>query len=133
MALLIFVIFFLNLVASKFYWYSLLWWFDMPMHFLGGVWLGLASVWFYFFGRKHKPMPEINVSRIVKISIISSFVIGLGWELYEYIVQIIVPIANIASPLDSVSDLFFDIAGGAVAAIYLLTQISFGEKSKSDI
>ena len=105
----------------------------MPMHFLGGVWLGLASVWFYFFGRKHKPMPEINVSRIVKISIISSFVIGFGWEIYEYIVQMLVPAANIASPLDSVSDLFFDTAGGAAAAIYLLSQISFGENSKSDI
>jgi hypothetical protein len=43
------------------------------------------------------------------------------------------PAANIASPLDSVSDLFFDTAGGAAAAIYLLSQISFGENSKSDI
>ena len=27
----------INLPATFFYWYSLVWWFDMSMHFLGGV------------------------------------------------------------------------------------------------
>jgi hypothetical protein len=131
-ALLIFIIFGVNVIAGKFYWYSTIWWFDMPMHFLGGIWLGLASVWVYFFRRKGD-MPRITVSKIVRIALVTSLVVGFGWELYEYAVQMIIPGAEIASPLDSLSDLFFDTAGGLVAALYIVSHISFTEKEQSTI
>ena len=41
---LIFVIFFINYLAMTFHWYSSIWWFDMPMHFMGGLWLGLIFI-----------------------------------------------------------------------------------------
>jgi hypothetical protein len=34
---LILFIFIFNLGAMKLYWYQSIWWFDMPMHFIGGV------------------------------------------------------------------------------------------------
>ena len=35
-AYLIATLFLLNYAATKLYWYSSIWWFDMPMHLLGG-------------------------------------------------------------------------------------------------
>jgi hypothetical protein len=78
-------------------------------------------------------MPRITVSKIVRIALVTSLVVGFGWELYEYAVQMIIPGAEIASPLDSLSDLFFDTAGGLVAALYIVSHISFTEKEQSTI
>ena len=45
MTLMVFFIFVINFLAMKFYWYSSLWWFDMPMHFLGGFFLGMLGIY----------------------------------------------------------------------------------------
>ena len=47
LVLFIFLIFLLNYLAMKFYWYSSIWYLDMPMHFLGGAWLGLAYIYLF--------------------------------------------------------------------------------------
>lgn len=39
--ILILFIWLINTVASSFYWYSAMWWFDIPMHILGGLFLAL--------------------------------------------------------------------------------------------
>src|SRR3989344_6115892 len=50
---LIFFIFIVHFFANKFYWYSSIWYFDIIMHFLGGLWVGLFFIWF-----KKKPDPK---------------------------------------------------------------------------
>ena len=106
----------LNFFAHKFYWYFSIWWSDMPMHFLGGLWLGL--VFFYLF------LPEnLSLKLIFKVSLFI-LIIGIGWEIFEilfinYINQ------NPFNILDTISDLFFDLTGGLFAILYFYKKIMF--------
>lgn len=129
-ALLIVFIFLLNMAAGAFYWYSLIWWFDMPMHFLGGLWLSLAGLWFYYFFLKPSPTRPLTVARVIAVGILSGIVLGIGWEFLEYAIQAAVPGAAIASPLDSLSDLFFDTAGAVCGVIYMLRHSYPGENNE---
>ena len=118
---LIFFISFLNLIILKFHWYFSIWWSDMPMHFLGGFWLGLVFLWFL------KPK-DITFDAIVKI-ILGVLFISLLWEVFE----IVVNRATIQDPfnlLDTLSDIFFDLAGAFSAIFYFAKRIMLKENFK---
>ena len=100
---LIFFIFLLNYLAMKFYWYSSIWYLDMPMHFLGGVWLGLIFIWFF-------KLNEIRIKVILKI-ILCVLLVGILWEFFENIVNSYTT-QNIFNVLDTISDILFDLSGG---------------------
>ncbi len=96
-------IFFLNSLALLFYWYTSVWYLDMLMHFLGGVWVGIFAV--YLFSRG-------NLSSLsVWVVLLVVFLIGAGWEVFEILVERYITY-NPLNILDSMSDLFFDLAGG---------------------
>lgn len=110
---LIFLIFLLNYLAMHFYWYSSIWYLDMFMHFLGGFWLGLIVIYFVSFKNETKYIFSL-------LFIVLS--IGLGWEVFEILVSRFIT----ESPfnlLDTISDLFFDIAGGAFSILYFSKRI----------
>ena len=107
---LIFLIFLVNFFANKFYWYSSIWYFDMIMHFLGGFWVGLA--YFYIF------LLQNMSSRLIFKILFSVLIIGVGWEVYEILVNDILA-QNPFNYIDTVSDLFFDLFGGLCAILYL--------------
>lgn len=109
MMYLVVLIFFLNLLALKLHWYSLIWYFDMFMHFLGGFWLGLVSLWLFGWG---------SFSRGLALkTLVFVLIIGLGWEFFEILAynQIVKESLDI---LDTVSDLLFDLMGGMAALIW---------------
>lgn len=107
---LIFFIFLLNMAAGEFHWYSSLWWFDMPMHFLGGVFLGLGLVW--LLRLEKKPFP-----RAFWIILLGVLALGVAWELFELVFDNYVA----GMPflwLDTLSDLSYDLAGGLFAYFF---------------
>ena len=110
---LIFFIFFLNYLAMKFYWYSSIWYFDMVMHFLGGIWLGLALIWFFKIG-------EISFKSIFYL-ILGVLLIGVLWEIFEIIIDETIT-GNSFNILDTISDILFDLAGGSLALLYFLKK-----------
>ena len=118
---LIFFILALNILAHQFYWYSSLWWFDMPMHFMGGLWLGLAWLWLL-------APQDISFKSILKIILLVLF-IGVLWEVFEVIVDKLIS-HNRFNTLDTLSAIFFDLAGGTFAIFYYIKKIMFTEKSK---
>ncbi len=109
MTFMVFFIFIVNFLAMKFYWYSSLWWFDMPMHFLGGFFLGMLGI--YILSLK-----DFNFSEFLKIFLFV-LVIGIGWEVFEVLVNQISH--NPFYILDTISDIFFDVSGGLSAILYL--------------
>ncbi|MBP6883669.1 MAG: hypothetical protein KBC06_00315 [Candidatus Pacebacteria bacterium] len=112
-ALVVFI-FLLNTIASKFYWYSSIWWFDMPMHFMGGLFLGLLFI--YLFSSK-----DVAKTEVLKI-LFWVLLFGIFWEFFElYFVNHIAD--NPFNLLDTSSDIFFDLAGGCVALVYLSNKI----------
>ena len=126
-------IFLLNIFAMQRSWYFFVWWFDMPMHFLGGMWIGLMSAWMYFLGPFKKDSRVMSVAQVVCVALLSVFVVGVLWEGYEYFVQISIPGATVGNLFDSISDLFFDMAGASASAIYLISHISFVKEGESTI
>jgi len=114
LALLILFIFVLNFIATKLYWYSSIWWFDMPMHFLGGFWIGLALLWLL-------PIDEPSVKQVFKI-MFGVLLIGTAWELFEIVVNNIFA-QNPFDLIDTTSDILFDVSGGFASIVYFCSRI----------
>jgi hypothetical protein len=111
-------LFILNELATFFSWYSLAWWFDMPMHFLGGV-----SV-FYIAAIAWLPaLKRVPLWRYMYESIITAVLFGVLWEALELFLSV-----HFGSPqfilLDSMSDVVFDLAGACFAAYMLVPVLS---------
>lgn len=79
---LIAVIAILHRVALELYLYWTLWWFDILMHFLGGLWVGLSVLWLVFLSGYIKRIPFGRVQALV-ITIVSVFVVATSWEVFE--------------------------------------------------
>ncbi len=109
-AYLIFAIFLMHFLATKFYWYFSISYLDMFMHFLGGFWIGL--LYFYLFPLKENY--RISFFRIL----IFVLGVGIGWEVFEMFVNDVVA-RNSFDYLDTLSDLFFDLFGGLCAILYI--------------
>lgn len=113
---LMFFIFLVNFFALKFYWYSLIWYLDIMMHFLGGFWIGLFFLYIFSRGKQL----SFNLNLLFKL-LLMGFLIGLLWELYEFYLNIV---AGTSFNLnDTLSDLFFDLLGIAVSLFYFLKII----------
>lgn len=128
LAYLVIGIFVLNFLANKFHWYYSIWWFDMPMHFLGGFWLGMVFVWFWW-GRKGLLL--LNIQNILK-AIAWILLIGIAWEFFEYYFINYVA-QNSFDLLDTLSDLFFDIFGGLVSVFWLVRWIGLIPTNKVEL
>ena len=88
----------------------------MPMHFLGGFWLGLALIWLF-------SVKELSFKIIFKI-ILGVFFIGILWELFEISIDKTIT-QNPFNILDTISDMCFDLAGGALSIIYFFKRIVY--------
>ena len=121
LAYLIFFIFILNSAASKFHLYSSIWFFDMPMHFLGGLWVGLFFIYLFWF----KPLSS-NLFIEIMMGVLF---IGVSWEIFEFIFTNHIGQAPF-NTLDTISDICFDLAGGLFTILYVFRSkmtISFLE------
>jgi hypothetical protein len=118
LAYLILFIFVINFLANTFHWYFSIWYFDMPMHFLGGLLVGFLVLYLFF------PRISLSPSAIVKILLLV-LVVGIGWEVFEVLVDNFIA-QNPFNALDTFSDLFFDLSGGAFALLYFSKKIMLG-------
>ena len=108
-AILMLVLFLLDLGAKMFFWYSSIWWFDVLMHFSAGLWVGLFFS--YVFTAKEHVVPVFKV-------LVWVFIVGFLWEIYEfYVYQYLMDIPFKLG--DTTSDMFLDLFGGLCAILYL--------------
>lgn len=111
----------LHIIATEFYLYWTFPWFDNLMHFLGGLWFGITSIWFFFFsGYAKKFTSKLTARNILTVSIASVIVIGVLWELFEIYAGVLT--LEIDYPLDTSTDLLMDILGAVVAASYAVLR-----------
>ena len=114
-AAVVFGTFILNSIGVWLSLYSILWWYDIPMHFLGGLFTNLLIISIFL---RFKKTNNISVINLVIMSLIITLLIGLLWEGYEIFWDIFAGKKHIF--IDSLSDIFFDLAGGVEAVfIYL--------------
>jgi hypothetical protein len=106
-----------HIVASTFYLYWTVWWFDNVMHFLGGLSIGLLSLWGAymsgFLGREAR-----GRFRILLTVVISVLVVGLGWEIFEYLFGISNPTLGETYMKDTIYDLSFDLIGAILVGLW---------------
>lgn len=112
-AYLVIFIFLANFLANRFHLYYSIWWFDVFMHFTGGVWLGMVFVW--FLKKRNLPM-TFDFSFIFKLTA-WLLLVGIGWEVFEF--YFINHMAGYSfDRFDTVSDLLLDVSGGVLVALY---------------
>ncbi len=111
---LIFFIAIVNTLAVTFSWYWRIPWFDMPMHFLGGLFVGSVALWFY------SQSVERRYLRALLVSIGAVLMVGGLWEVFEFSVDTIVSVSEQNGIIDTLSDIIFDIIGGTMAVVYFI-------------
>lgn len=100
---------FLHALAGRYSLYWQVWWFDIPMHFLGGVVIAGFVFWLFEFEvpvRLQRALP-----RFVVVATVSAF-FYLLWEVFEYVADIYGAVDWAA---DTALDLAMDGAGFVVA------------------
>ena len=113
--------FLVMLVVAAFHWlgalqdyYSKVLWYDIPMHFMGGVWVALFTLWVVStqYGSYFKKYLGI------RNLILFVFVFGFAWEILELILRFN-SISDVGYTFDTVKDLIIDMLGaGMVVCIY---------------
>jgi hypothetical protein len=76
----LFILSLLDKIAFRYYFYWRYAWFDVPMHLIGGLAIGLVSAWAYL---EAKSVPERRAGDLVWFCLLFSAAIGLTWELFE--------------------------------------------------
>lgn len=101
---------------------SLYWsisWFDILMHFLGGLLMGYIALFIFFTSEKISFPAD---SRIVIFSVVIGFVliVGLTWELWE----LFAGLSDVMNDLgDTILDLIMDVVGGIVAYFLSIKKV----------
>lgn len=101
----------LHLVGTVNFLYWRLPWFDLPSHFLGGLWSGLFAAWVLSL---RGMTPRVLACTAVALAL------GLFWESFEVSNGIIDFPADV---MDAVKDVFVGTLGG-VAAFYLAVKVT---------
>lgn len=118
----IFSVFVLNALASYFYWYQSFVWFDMMMHFFGGITVGLFFC-FLLFGTYRSWLKNRKNWKIWVAGTILTLCVALLWEVMEFSVQHLFNIDGVlATPGDSVSDVICGLVGGLTALGYFFVK-----------
>lgn len=120
LVLIIFVIGIVNGVAGYWHLYFYYRWLDIPMHLLGGFWVGLTTLAIYYFS-KFIPTKKYDTSSIFAISIGAALVIGVGWEAFEWGVDQITGLKHL-DMIDTLSDIGNDVIGAVVAGVIFIRK-----------
>lgn len=109
---LLFAIAALHHLAIFFYLYWTVWWFDMVMHFLGGMGMATSLLWLVFWSGLIGKYQTLPLRKAFFVALLASLFIGILWEVFEVYGGII--IWPDERP-DSISDLILDMLGGVAA------------------
>lgn len=105
----------LHFLALTFYFYWQLWWFDILMHFLGGVVVGLGALWALLgFSVRQGFIPTPFQMFLAVIA--AGLIVGLSWEIYELYFRLFDAHYYAA---DTSLDVVMDLTGATVAYFYV--------------
>ncbi|MBI2618129.1 hypothetical protein HYW58_01620 [Candidatus Kaiserbacteria bacterium] len=101
----------LHAAALEFFFYWTYDWLDILVHFLGGMFISLSALWFFF------ESGYVNLKKSVRNVFLASIgaiiIIGIGWEIFEVLAGI--PMEDNYA-LDTAIDMVMDILGALVAS-----------------
>ncbi len=105
-------------LALKYNWYWIFRWLDIPVHIVGGFWVSLTSLW---ISLKIKHIDSICGYRkkALLIMLISVFVVGISWEIFEVIFKINF-LHDIGYWESSLKDIISGFIGGIISYLYFI-------------
>jgi len=106
-----------HLAALKYSLYWEWWWFDILMHFLGGLWVGITALW---IARQYFVRFTLTHRSALILTLISFITIAVGWEFFELWAGVLIA-SNYGQ--DTVLDLFAGILGAIAAFLYVMKII----------
>ena len=98
--------------------YRILPWFDMPIHFIGGVSVSMT----YFFILKYLQKENyLKISSLIRIIFVFALVslTAVSWEFFEFSAEYLTGFNLQGSLNDTMVDLFLGLFGGLLAVIFL--------------
>ena len=119
-----------NALAAHFFLYWKLPWLDIPMHFLGGAWIGLMILWVYYLSGKFKDVPENrrSIPYIYGLTVTITMIIGILWEIFEFSLDLFIVFGEFNGFYDTISDLIFAIVGTIIATKYFISREYYKEQ-----
>jgi len=90
------------------------------MHAIGGLWVGF--ILFYIFPIKGK-----KFTYFIKV-FLGILLVGVGWEVFEFVVNNLYLAKEPFDIVDTSSDIFFDMLGGACSIFYFSKRIMLKDK-----
>jgi hypothetical protein len=100
--------------GALYHWFDKFWWLDIVLHFAGGAWVALAAYAFI------PPLKRVSGRRkLITLLTLAAFAVGIGWEIFEFAIEKYYSVNFQGPPLDTLSDLIFDVLGGAAGALYI--------------
>lgn len=103
-------------------WYNTIFWFDTPMHLMGGMFIGILFV--YIFRIRHDLLKTESVLTFIIFGVGFTVLTGVLWEFYEFFADVMIfkryPFLDTPGGVhfDTLKDLFNDIVGGAIAVSF---------------
>ena len=121
LVVLIFTIAVIDAMALRYHLFYTYRWFDIPLHLLGGLWVSLSILWYYFIFRQGKA--QIQEEREMFIFALSgTFAVALAWELFEYTVNAYI-VLDKYDMIDTFKDLSMGMIGATIGARIFIYKI----------
>lgn len=117
----------LHFAGSNLNWYWTYKWFDIPMHFLGGLWVALTALWIFCYFGYTNSITNYKF-RTFFVVLFTVLIVGVSWEIFEVFGKMTF-INDVGYWFDTTKDLTNDFIGGIVAYLYFIK----GKKSQNDL
>lgn len=112
----------IHFIAVFYDWYWRFLWIDIPMHFLGGVFVAVVFLWLVKRFPGHFDMSRnFFVTSIFLLGFVA--LTGILWEFSEFLYDLVIISKGWESfagqgARDMIGDLFFDLLGGLTIAVF---------------
>lgn len=117
------VFLFFNLLIGGYFQMYIIWPpYDIPVHFLGGVSMGITGYMLLKLCEKNNWIHISNKLLFLLLIVCYVSLTATVWEFYEFLMDHYLGTFNQPSIADTMGDMFFGLLGGAFAASFLLRK-----------
>ena len=118
-----FAVLILHILGTFGGWYEMFWWFDIPMHFLGGVAAAISSYYVLqdFGSRNLFAMQSVPLKILTLLAFTS--LAAVSWEFFEFSLDRYVSTEMQPGILDTIKDLAMGLTGGGLVALFTALKV----------
>jgi uncharacterized membrane protein YdcZ (DUF606 family) len=110
----------LNYIGNILYLHFYFWWYDVILHFLSGLSLGIMIVFFFSFYSNNALNSQLKT---ILLAVLFSLFVGIIWEIFELHFGLTSLSDGLVYIRDTASDIIIDVCGGFFGALYARSVI----------